>query len=264
MRCRHTLELLPTYVVGQLAASRSRSVEEHLRECRACGREEGALRELLRLTNELDRHVPSELGVRRVKGGLEQAISLERLAHRRQGVSPAWRMAAVVCFLAALGLAWLQFTQASEGRATAVPPAPSPAHLAQGGLACPAGMMVPSAPAKAPTVQQTKAVSPELAPLAKSPFAEPAASRRSPKAIRKRATARKTPSSSPSATPAPTEEASPGLLPSPAEEQIPPGSVMAYYVPPAAAAQRAAENEVRLIREVPAWAWLFPPKEIRL
>jgi len=60
MRCEKALKFLPEYVEGLMKPSKAAKLEEHLRSCPRCAREERALREAIRLASSLEVEYPPE------------------------------------------------------------------------------------------------------------------------------------------------------------------------------------------------------------
>lgn len=77
MRCERALKRLAEYVEGLMKPSEAAKLEEHLRACPRCAREERALREAIRLASSLEVEYPPERRWEEVLRGIHLRVERE-------------------------------------------------------------------------------------------------------------------------------------------------------------------------------------------
>jgi len=258
MKCKQVWRILPVYVIGHLAPAKAATVRQHLDGCEGCAKEEAALRRVLELTAEMPLYRSIREGERPAKVTLSQAAAVERFIQERHGVSPAWRTAAAVFCVAALALAFAQARDMAGQRS-------SLAGRSLAGVEMPHSLQVAGGPTStapevgATTVAAQSETAPKVTPATKRGVRAHPVSKRPRGVVQK-------PGASPKEE-APPAAAVEGVSPPPPEQQSERAateSVLTYYVCPPGVAASSSGNEVYPIREVPAWAWLYPPTRFNL
>jgi hypothetical protein len=257
MRCKRVWKILPIYVTGELAAAKAATVRQHLGRCEGCAKEEGALRRVLELTAEMPLYRSTREGERPAKVTLSQAAAVERFIRARHGVSPAWRTAAAVLFLAASALAFAQARDVTGGRQYATRQSPARIESPGAGQVVALPAATPRQPAAVP-VPSAQQATPKPAVAAKRSATRDSVANKPRRAAPKLV---ESPEAEPAPRPAESTPSAPPKEPT-ALAAAPP--IRTYYVSPAPAVAAPAENEAYVIREVPAWAWLYPPTRFSL